>query len=150
MTRDLERPREPTATHHYSFSVHVQPGDIDPQGHVSNVTVLAWMNRAAVEHSAAVGFAAADYRRLGAMFVVKRHEIDYLHPASEADVLRCETWIDRIEKATAVRRHQITRPADNALIARALNVWAFIDAATGRPTRIPASILAAFGAPPTT
>jgi acyl-CoA thioester hydrolase len=54
-----------------------QPEDIDELGHVSNITYVRWIQLAATEHSAALGWDTAAYRRLGAVFVVKRHEIEY-------------------------------------------------------------------------
>lgn len=128
----------------FVLRVTVDAADIDAQSHASNVAVVDWMNRAAIAHSAALGFDAAAYRRLGAMFVVRRHEIDYLRPARAGDELLCGTWLSLMDKATAERRHEVVRAADGVLIARGLNIWAFVDAATGRPRRIHDEVLRAF------
>jgi len=130
----------------FVLRVTVGPEHIDPQGHASNVAFLDWMNRGAIAHSTVLGFDAAAYRRLGAMFVVRRHEIDYLRPARAEDELLCATWIATMDKATAERRHEIVRASDGVLIARGLNLWAFIDATTGRPRRIHDEVRAAFAA----
>ncbi len=127
----------------FVLRISVAREHLDAQGHASNVVFLDWMNRAAIEHSAALGFDAA-YRRLGAMFVVRRHEIDYDRPARLGDALLCATWISRVGRATAERRHEIIRAADGARLARGRNVWAYVSAATGRPHRIPPPIVAAF------
>ncbi|MFO0972780.1 MAG: acyl-CoA thioesterase [Phycisphaerae bacterium] len=128
----------------FELVVRVAREQIDAQRHASNVAVVDWMNQAAIAHSAAVGYDAGAYRALGGMFVVRRHEIDYVRPALVDDALRCVTWIERMDKASAVRRHELWRPADGALIARGVNHWAFVDVGSLRPMRIPAAVIAAF------
>jgi len=51
-----------------------------------------------------------------------------------------------MEKASAERRHEIVRAGDGEIIARGRNVWAFVDAGTGRPRRIAEEVLRVFGA----
>jgi len=129
-----------------AFELHLAVGDddIDIQRHVSNVTIVQWMSQAAWEHSKALGYDLAAYEALGAWSVVRRHEIDYHHPAKLGDELVVHTWPSDLRKAVAERRHVITRPADGALIAEGLNVWAYVDAATGRPLRMPPAVREAF------
>jgi acyl-CoA thioester hydrolase len=128
----------------FIWPVTVQPDDIDAQGHASNVSVVQWMNHAAWEHSKALGWDVEGYRRLGGWFVVRRHEIDYHRPSLAGDLLHCVTWPCGLGKAVAERRHRIVRVADGALVAEGLNIWAYIDAATGRPKRIPDELRDAF------
>ena len=54
----------------------VREDEIDGLGHASNVAYVAWMQGAAVAHSAAQGWPAEAYQSLGAGWVVRRHEID--------------------------------------------------------------------------
>ncbi len=128
----------------FVLPVKVMPEHIDAQDHASNVVILAWMNEAAIAHSAQLGYNASAYHKLQAMFVVRRHEISYLRPARLGDELICATWLCYLEKATAHRRHEIIRPKDGKIIATALNIWAYVDMQTGRPRRIHAEVLAAF------
>ena len=44
----------------------------------------------------------------------------------------------------ADRRYEIRRPADAALLARGLTVWAWLDRKTGRVGRIPEQVAEAF------
>lgn len=134
----------PPVDNPFVFALRVSDDDVDEQGRVSNVTIVRWMSEAAFAHSAALGFDLARYRQLGAWFVVKRHEIDYHAAATAGDELVLYTWPSALKKVTAERRHHLVRRADGALIAAGLNVWAFIDAATGRPVRIPDEAREAF------
>jgi len=122
----------------------VSPDEVDMQGHVSNVTIVKWFSRAAWNHSVALGYALDTYQRLGAWFVVRRHEIDYHAPARQGDALALYTWPCARGKVTAQRRHQLIRAEDNQLIAAGLNTWAYVDIQTGRPRRIPREIAEAF------
>ena len=52
--------------------------------------------------------------------------------------------IAEMKKVTSLRVYRILRRADRELLAKAETDWAFINYATGRPTRIPAEISRAF------
>lgn len=129
--------------HAFALRLKVGPEDLDQQGHVSNVRVLDWMNRAAIAHSEAVGLALDRYRALGGTFVVRRHELDYVAQAFGGEELVAYTWAESCRRAKAERRHLVVRPADGQVIARGFNVWVWIDP-TGRPARMPAEVEAAF------
>ncbi len=129
---DSELPRNP-----HLMRVVVGEADVDAQGHASNVSVVAWMSQAAFGHSVALGYDAPDYERLGGMFVVRRHVIDYHERARLGEALSCYTWPTGLSKVTAERRHRILRETDGVLIAEGTNVWAYVHMETGRPTRIP-------------
>lgn len=128
----------------FELPMYVIPDDIDDQRIASNVAILGWMIRASVAHSAVLGYDWAAYRRLGAMFVVKRHEIDYHRPAVLGDRLLLRTWPSYARGATAHRLHEVVRIGDGASIARGMNVWAFVDSSSGRPLRMPGEVLEAF------
>lgn len=132
------------AANPFVLPVTVAESDIDPQGHASNVRIVGWMNRAATVHSDALGWPVERYQRLGGMWVVRRHEITYHRQAMLGDELTCYTWPSAAGKVTAERRHMIVRHADGELVAEGMNVWAFIDIATGRPKRIPPELHVSF------
>ena len=122
----------------------VKPEEIDFQGHAGNEVYLHWLNAAAAAHSAAQGWPLAAYRKLGAGFVVRRHEIEYRIPALAGDELRITTWVASLEKVTSFRRYEVLRPSDGARIATAGTLWAFISYQTGRLLRIPPEVAGAF------
>jgi acyl-CoA thioester hydrolase len=65
--------------------------EADALGHVNNAAYLHYLEQAAIEHSAAVGYPLRRYQEMGTLFIVRRHEIDYLRPASPGDVLEVVT-----------------------------------------------------------
>ena len=127
------------------FHPHVvQADEIDDLGHANNVVYVAWLQTAAVGHSAAQGWPGPRYRELGQGWVVRSHAIEYLLPAFAGDHVVVETWVSSMRKVTSLRRYRIVRGGDGALLATAETNWAFVDLTTGKPTRIPADVAAAF------
>lgn len=137
------RPVDAPPPHAFALRLTIGPDDLDQQGHVSNVRVLDWMNRAAIAHSEAVGLDLARYRALGGTFVVRRHELDYVAQAFGGEQVIVHTWAESCRRAKAERRHLVVRAADGQVIARGFNVWVWIDP-VGRPARMPAEVEAAF------
>jgi acyl-CoA thioester hydrolase len=127
---NLEAPR-------YRRELVARPEDIDELGHVSNITYVRWIQLAATEHSAALGWDTAAYRRLGAVFVVKRHEIEYRASAYADDRIELCTWVEWWRTASTMRRTEITRVTDRAVLVSSSTVWALVAFEGGRPRRIP-------------
>lgn len=133
------------------LAIAVGEDDIDMLGHASNIAYLRWVQDVAVSHSAAVGLDMEGYSQLGAVFVVRRHEIDYLRPVVRGDKLELRTWIDSASAAKCKRATEIVRVVGDGtpevVVARAMTTWGFVELATGRPTRIPDSVRVAFSQP---
>lgn len=132
----------------YALTIQVQDSDIDELGHASNIAYIRWLQDVAVAHSTSVGLGWGAYLDLGAVFVIRRQEVDYLRPALRGETLELRTRICNVAAANVQRETDFTRPADGVVIARALTTWVFVDAKRGRPTRIPDHVRTAFGFPP--
>jgi acyl-CoA thioester hydrolase len=128
----------------FSLDLTVVDADIDDLGHASNIAFVRWIQRVAVAHSEAVGLGLETYRRLGGVFVVARHEIDYLRPALRGDVLQARTWISTVMAAKVQRATELVRATDGEPVARALTSWGWVEMAGGRPRRIPQEVRMAF------
>jgi acyl-CoA thioester hydrolase len=128
----------------FAHEIVVDDTHIDRFGHANNVVILRWIQDVAEAHSAAVGFSLSDYERVGAGFVVRRHELDYLRPALLGERLTVRTWVPEAKRVSCRRGTEIAA-ADGQLIARAMTTWAFAELATLRPARIPDDIRFAFG-----
>lgn len=114
--------------------------DIDALGHVNNIVYVRWVQEVAVAHSDALGWDLASYRREGAVFVVRRHEVEYLRPAYVGERLLLKTWVADWRGASSWRETRVLRASDGEELVRARTLWAFVDATTGRPKRIPKGI----------
>lgn len=127
------------------FAIPITPAatDIDELGHVSNLVYLRWVQEVAMAHSRARGWDWARYRALGAAFMVRRHEIDYIAQVTLGETLRAETWVDSWRLASCIRKTELLR--DGKVVARAATTWAMIGLASGRPQKIPEEMFALFG-----
>ena len=126
----------------FAIPITPTPADIDELGHVSNLVYLRWVLDVAMAHTRALGWDYAEYRALGAVFVVRRHEIDYVAQVTLGQELRAETWVDSWRMASCVRKTELRY--QDKVVARAATTWAMISFATGRPQRIPDELLALF------
>ncbi len=131
----------------FPMTFAVTADDIDPLGHVNNISYVRWIQDIAVAHSSAVGLDFASYGRMGGIFVVRRHEIDYLRPVLRGDVVEACTWVGSVMAAKCIRHTELRASGKDGVVAKANTVWGFVDLKTGRPTRIPGEVKAAFGVP---
>lgn len=137
----------PIGSAEFSKRVVVTSSDIDMLGHASNISFVRWIQDIAMEHSRAMGLGLAEYQGIGAVFVVRRHEVDYFRPALLGDEMELRTWIGLTRAASCERHTEIVRVPERQVLAKAVTTWAFVDARTGRPTRIPAEVRQRFGVP---
>lgn len=124
----------------------VAPRDIDELGHVNNVRWVQFVAELASAHVALYGGDLASLRAQGALWIVRRHELDYHRPALPGEEIVEETWVEKLTGAKSERRSRFTRASDGALLVSAVTIWAYIDAKTLRPTRIPEALRARFAA----
>jgi acyl-CoA thioester hydrolase len=141
-----QEPAEAPASPTFEQEVVATKNMIDELDHVSNVAYVGWIQDVAKAHSAAVGWDGPAYFAAGAVFVVRRHEIDYLSQVREGERVRLVTWIEKWTAVTSERRTRIEKVEGGVEVARAKTLWAMIDFATGRPRRVPAEIREAFAA----
>ncbi len=121
----------------------VTEDDCDMLGHVGNVTWLDWVVKAAGAHSRSIGLDFDYFKRKGAVWIVRLHEIDYIRESRAGDELATHTWVAGAKAATTLRQTVIKR-GDETLVAT-LSTWAFFDLNTRRPQRIPKDLLELYG-----
>lgn len=119
----------------FEFAIRVAPGDIDELGHASNISYVRWVQEAAIAHSTASGYGLGYYLECGAIFVIVRHEIDYVRPAFVGDGLVARTWIESAQAAKCLRVTELLRGSEKLACAR--TTWGFVETKTGRPKRVP-------------
>jgi acyl-CoA thioester hydrolase len=128
----------------FEFALTVESRQIDGLGHASNIAYLEWMQAAAVSHSAAQGWPAERYRQLGFGWVVQSHKIEYRQAALAGQAVVVRTWVATMRRASSLRRYEIRRQEDGALLAVAETNWAFVNYATGAPAKIPPELAQSF------
>jgi acyl-CoA thioester hydrolase len=127
----------------FTLSVTASAADIDELGHVNNAVYLKWIQDVATAHWTAV---AAPEHRDAYVWVVTRHEIDYLRQTLEGETLTLTTWVGDPKGARFDRFMEIAGP-DGHTRVKAVTTWAIIDQATRRLARVRVEIAAPFMAP---
>lgn len=122
----------------------VSERDIDAIGHVNNAVWVRFIVELAEAAAHSRGFGADATRRLGGLWIVRRHEIDYLASAPLGVRLLEETWVSRMRGARSLRHARFSAEPGGAVFVEAVTQWAFVDPETLRPRRIPRELLAGF------
>ncbi|MCD6027858.1 MAG: 4-hydroxybenzoyl-CoA thioesterase [Thermomicrobiales bacterium] len=143
--------------------IRVRFHEVDALGHVNNAAYLNYLEQAAIDHAMLLGLDLETLRRLGGVFVARRHELVFLRPAYAGDVLRIVTWLGEPSGARVERRYLVFREdsaglsaamgaclvaADQVALAgdriiQATTEWVFATE-QGQPRRIPREVTAAF------
>jgi acyl-CoA thioester hydrolase len=117
------------------------PDDIDELGHVNNAIWVRWIQDMATAH----WYAVAPPEHVDAyIWVVTRHEIDYLRAVLPGETVTGRTWVPDPPKGARFDRHMEFTGEDGKVRVKAKTTWAIIDKATGRPLRVPPEVAAPF------
>jgi acyl-CoA thioester hydrolase len=121
--------------------ITAQGADIDELGHVNNAVWVRWIQDIATAHWQAV--APAEHQA-AYIWVVTRHEIDYLRALGPGESVTGRTWVGEAPKGARFDRHMEFLGEDGKVKVRAITQWAIIDTASGRPIRVPPAVIAPF------
>jgi acyl-CoA thioester hydrolase len=123
----------------FRHSLTVSEQDIGVLGHVNNVVYLRYVQEVATAHWLEAASPALQQKY---MWVVLRHEIDYLRPAFLHDQIIGYTWVGEHQGPKFDRFVYLYHAGSGQVLAQAKTTWCLLDAATMRPKRIDADILA--------
>ena len=115
--------------------------DIDELGHVNNAVWVRWLQDVATGHWNAV---AAPEHVAAYIWVVVRHEVDYLGNVGAGETVTARTWIEEPPRGAKFDRHVAFSGPDGKVKVRAKTTWAIVDRASGRVLRVPKEVAAPF------
>jgi acyl-CoA thioester hydrolase len=128
---------QPSPQQPFERGFPVNDADIDQMGHVNNTVYLRWVQEIAIAHWCSL--TTAD-EQAAILWVVLRHEIDFLHPALREDGIIARTWVGEATGLSFERYTEILRARDRKPLARGRTLWCPIDGATGKPRRVSATV----------
>ncbi len=111
--------------------------EIDDLKHVNNVVYLSWIQDIANDHWSQL---KQGHNTDGYVWVVVRHEIDYLRQAILGDVVNIRTWVGETAGVKSIRHVEILKKGK--LLVKAQTTFCLLDAKTFKPARITDDILA--------
>ena len=120
----------------FSLTITVSNEDIDNLQHVNNLVYVKWMDTIATTHW---NYLTKENPLPQYVWVVMRHEIDYLKQAVLGDKIIVKTWVGETKGITSVRFMEFYKSA--VLLVKAKTIWAMLDSKTFKPTRIRENVL---------
>ena len=125
----------------FVHSITATAADIDELGHVNNAVWVRWIQEVATAHWTAV---AAPEHLARWIWVVVRHEIDYLGNVVAGETVKARTWINDPPKGARFDRNMEFENAAGKVVVRCKTTWAIVDRASGRIARVPRDVAEPF------
>lgn len=123
----------------YEHSFKVRLLHIDDLNHVNNTVYLQWVQEVAHRHWDSL---APKEIKDSSVWMVLRHEIDYLSQAYLNDKITIYTWIDETIGVKSTRIVHIYR--EDTVLTKSKTTYCLLDKSTLKPKRIGKEILHLF------
>lgn len=120
----------------FELTITVSSEDIDDLQHVNNLVYVKWMDKIATTHW---NFLTKENPLPQYIWVVMRHEIDYLKQAGLGDEIKVKTWVGETTGITSVRFMEFYK--NDVLLVKAKTIWVMLNAETFKPVRIREDVL---------
>jgi len=128
----------------YTAQFQVRHYECDAYGHLNNANYARYMEEAAFEASASVGYSKARYESMGFLWLAHETEIEFLLPVVYGDTVTVTTWVGDFRRVRSRRYYEFRKIGSDALVARATTDWVYLEAATQRPAIVPVEMIEAF------
>ncbi len=128
----------------YTTQFRVRHYECDMYGHVNHANYARYMQEAAFEASAVVGYNLDHYAKTGYHWIVRETEIEYLTPLQYGDTVEVKTWVEHFRRVQSRRCYELTNQRTKTLCAQGHSDWVYLNSQTGRPSPIPETMKAAF------
>jgi acyl-CoA thioester hydrolase len=130
---------------HITQPFRVRYAETDQMGIVYHPNYLVWCEIGRTELMAALGVRYADVERNGIFLAVAEAAIRYVASARYDDLVRVETWIDRVQSRAITFGYEVRRadPAPDTRLALASTKLIATNTA-GVPRALPDDVLGAF------
>lgn len=130
------------ATHVTTFPVRHY--ECDALGHLNNANYVRYMEEAAFNASAAVGYDKARYDKMGFLWLAHETDIEYLQPVMYGDTIEVKTWVGDFRRIRSRRFYEFRAAGNPEPVARASTDWVYLNASTQRAAVIPPEMITAF------
>jgi acyl-CoA thioester hydrolase len=120
----------------FELQIKVTAEDIDGLNHVNNVVYVQWMDTVAFKHWA---FLTQNNPLPQYIWVVLKHEVEYLKQAVLGDIITVKTWVGETKGFKSERLMEFYK--NNQLLVQAKTVWGMLDANNYKPSRIRENVL---------
>jgi acyl-CoA thioester hydrolase len=123
--------------HRFVRRFRVRHYELDAFGHLQGVNLVRYMQEAAIEASADLGFSADWYRERNVGWVVGRLFVRFDSAALYGDEVEVATWLSGLRGVRSFREYDVTFKRSGERVARGRAEWVYMDFQTGQPLRVP-------------
>lgn len=127
-------------------SVQVRTYELDSFGHVNNSVYLNYLEEARSEFLKQMGLSFHDFARHGVQLVIVESYVKYISAARYGDRINITGKIRGVSAVAAYIDYTLTETDSGRLVTTAWTRGAFVNAQTGKPTRVPQAFQEAFRA----
>lgn len=129
-------------THQRTF--RVRHYECDAYNRLNYAAYLGYMQEAAFDASAAVGFGPDVLTAMGYYWLVRETEVNYLGAIKYGDTVEVRTWVAHFTRILSYRMYEFRVQGSDVVVARARTDWVFIQNDNGKPVRIPEEMAGAY------
>jgi len=102
----------------FTFNLIIKEDELDALHHVNNVNYIRWVQTAAQKHWSSISNLILESKYV---WVVLRHEIDYLASAKLGDKIQVITWVGdsygvKSERFVEIKRREANFKSKNSLV----------------------------------
>ena len=128
----------------FIHKIKVLPQHTDRLGHTNNTCYLQWLEEIAWAHMEHLKYGWSIMESSTYALAIIHTELNYLQASYANETLQLATWItSNDERFKCGREFQIVRPTDSKVILSAKMVFACISLKSGRPAKMPSSMIEA-------
>ncbi len=128
----------------HTMNLQVRSSELNRAGEVNHAVFLQWFQEAAFEASAALGYDMKRYDEMGAAWVMREIDIEFLNAAHYQDQIEISTWVSDFHRVRSHREYEARRASDQTLLVAARVDWVFLDSTTLALRRVPPEMGARF------
>lgn len=124
------------------FEVHYH--EVNQQERATPLTILHYLEDAAISHSEAVGKGVKDLKSKNQAWILNQWQLQMIRYPVLGEKVLLETWSAGFERFYGTRDF-LVRDKDQEIIGRATSLWVFYNTESKRPSRIPSDFQEAYG-----
>ncbi len=128
----------------YERAFRIRHYECDAYGHVNHANYLRYMQEAALDASAAVGYDIPRYQQMQRHWLIRETDVTFLRPLHYGDTAVVKTWVQDFRRVRSRRAYEIRLQSSGELVAQAHTDWVFLDSQTLHPATISEEMIRAF------
>jgi acyl-CoA thioester hydrolase len=126
----------------HTRTFRVRHYECDAHGRLQPAAYLGYMQEAAFDGSAAVGYSEARYREIGYYWLAYETDIEWFQSLGYGDSVEIKTWVMDFRRVRSLRAYEFYHAGEK--IAQATTDWVLLDTRTLMPAAIPQEIITAY------